>query len=89
MVAPQIERDADLDGDAGLPITKVEVLKCFLPEAASAVRAPAAAPAARQSAAVLGRLLRQLGRRDKLELPRLAAEVRVPERERARSKRAS
>lgn len=76
----RIERDADLDSDAGLPITKVEVLKCFLPET-SAVHAPAAAPAARQSATVLGRLLRQLRRRDKLELPRLAAEVRVPEPE--------
>jgi len=78
----RIERDADLDSDAGLPITKIEVLKAFLP-AAAAARAPAAAasPAARQSAAALRHLLRQLRRRDKLELSRLSAEVRVPERE--------
>jgi transcriptional regulator with XRE-family HTH domain len=78
----RIDRDADLDSDAGLPITKIEVLKAFLPEA-PAMRAPAAAtaPKARQSAALLGHLLRQLRRRDKLELARLSAEVRVPEQE--------
>lgn len=81
----RIERDADLDSDAGLPITKIEVLKAFAPESASAgVPARAAAaptPTARQSAFVLGHLLRQLRRRDKLDLPRLSAEVRVPEPE--------
>jgi transcriptional regulator with XRE-family HTH domain len=77
----RIDRDADLDSDAGLPITKIEVLRAFLPEA-SAVRAPTAAtPKVRQSAALLGHLLRQLRRRDKLELARLSAEVRVPEQE--------
>ncbi len=78
----RIERDADLDSDAGLPITKIEVLQAFLPEAAAAVApAPAVSLAARQSAAVFGRLLRQLRRRDKLDLPRLSAAVRVPEEE--------
>jgi transcriptional regulator with XRE-family HTH domain len=78
----RIERDADLDSDAGLPITKLDVLKAFLPDAAAA-RAPASAtsPAARRSGAVLGHLLRQLRRRDKLELSRLSTEVRVPEQE--------
>lgn len=78
----RIERDADLDSDAGLPITKIGVLKAFLPEA-PAVRTPvaAAAPQVRQSAAVLGHLVRQLRRRDRLELARLSAEVRVHEPE--------
>jgi len=78
----RIERDADLDSDAGLPITKIDVLKAFLPEP-PAVRAPVAAvaPQVRQSAAVLGHLVRQLRRRDRLELARLSAEVRVPEQE--------
>lgn len=79
----RIERDADLDSDAGLPITKIEVLTAFAPETASASTAAraAAAPTARHSAFVLGHLLRQLRRRDKLDLPRLSAEVRVPEPE--------
>jgi len=80
----RIERDADLDSDAGLPITKIEVLKAFVPETAARVTGPAvatASPTARQSAAMLGHLLRQLRRRDKLELSRLSAEVRVPEPE--------
>lgn len=76
----RIERDADLDSDAGLPITNMDVLKAFLPESSAPARA-AASPAGRQSAAVLGHLLRQLRRRDKLELSRLSAEVRVPEPE--------
>lgn len=78
----RIERDADLDSDAGLPITKIDLLKALLPEA-PAVRTPvaAAAPQVRQSAAVLGHLVRQLRRRDRLELARLSAEVRVPEQE--------
>jgi transcriptional regulator with XRE-family HTH domain len=76
----RIDRDADLDSDAGLPITKIEVLRAFLPEAPARVPA-AAAPKVRQSAALLGHLLRQLRRRDKLELARLSAEVRVPEQE--------
>jgi transcriptional regulator with XRE-family HTH domain len=78
----RIERDADLESDAGLPITNLDVLKAFVPETSPPAAARAtASPAGRQSAAVLGHLLRQLRRRDKLELSRLSAEVRVPEPE--------
>ncbi len=80
----RIERDADLDTDAGLPITNVDVLKAFVPEKAPrAAPRPATAVASMtsQPGVLLGRLLRQLRRRDNVDLPRLAAEVRVPESE--------
>jgi hypothetical protein len=78
----RIERDADLESDAGLPITNLDVLKAFVPETSAPAAARAAAsPGGRQPSAVLGHLLRQLRRRDKLELSRLSAEVRVPEPE--------
>ncbi|UPJ68525.1 hypothetical protein [Bradyrhizobium sp. 191] len=77
----RIDRDADLDSDAGLPITNTDVLKAFLP-AASDARAPGASgPRVGRSAEVIGHLVRQLRRRDKLELARLSVEVRVPEQE--------
>jgi transcriptional regulator with XRE-family HTH domain len=74
----RIEHDADLDTDAGMPITKVDVLKAFVPEA---TERSVPRPATAQVGPLLGRLLRQLRRRESLDLPRLAVEVRVPEAE--------
>jgi transcriptional regulator with XRE-family HTH domain len=79
----RIERDADVDTEAGLPIIKIDVLNAFVPEK---VRHQAPFPVAAGSAqpqptVLFGRLLRQLRRRDNLQLPQLALEVRVPEPE--------
>ena len=80
----RIERDADLDTDAGLPITKAEVLQAFVsektPRTPPSPRAKAPASSA-QPAVLLGILLRQLRRRDNLNIAQLAAVVRVPEGE--------
>ena len=79
----RIEHDPDVDTDAGLPITKSEVLQALIP--GKAPRTPPQ-PRARMAAesreqVVLGKLLRQLRRRDNMELARLAREVRVSEDE--------
>ena len=79
----RIERDADVDTEAGLPITKPEVLQAFI-----SGKAPHTPPQARSAAAaeqrepvVLGTLLRQLRRRDNMDLARLASELRVAQDE--------
>lgn len=80
----RIEKDPDVETEAGLPITKPEILQAFVPEkrtrAPERPRAPAE-PAKAAEGNVLGTLLRQLRRRDKMPLARLATEVRVPEDE--------
>lgn len=74
----RIERDPDVDTDAGLPITKPEVLQAFVGEkrAARTVKVTAA-----RESLVLETLLRQLRRRDGVDVSRLAAAIRVPEEE--------
>lgn len=74
----RIEADPDVETEAGLPITKAEVLQAFLP--AKGKTEPARAQGAAEES-VLGTLLRQLRRRDNMQLARLAAEARVPEAE--------
>lgn len=74
----RIEADPDVETEAGLPITKAEVLQAFLPVERKA--APARARGAAEGS-VLGTLLRQLRRRDNMQLARLATEARVPEDE--------
>lgn len=77
----RIEHDSDLDTDAGMPITKIDVLRAFVPEVAAQPAQPARVAPTSRASLLLGRLLRQLRRRDSLDLSRLAAEARVPESE--------
>jgi transcriptional regulator with XRE-family HTH domain len=78
----RIETDPDVETEAGLPITKPEVLQALIP---GQVEEPAIHRTADFESAgkglVLATLLRQLRRRDKMEIPQLAVELRVPEDE--------
>lgn len=73
----RIERDADLDSDAGLPITKIDVFKAFLPEAPAVRTAVATAPIGRRARS--SRAPTASPRQARIGA--LSAEVRVPEQE--------
>jgi len=76
----RIEHDEDVDTDAGLPIVNPEVLQVFMPEKVPCERIKTTESVPR-SRWMLGMLLRQLRRRDRLDISHLAALVRVPEDE--------
>ena len=78
----RIETDPDVETEAGLPITKREVLQAFIPgksEQTALRHGPETEAGSR--GVVLATLLRQLRRRDNMDLSRLATELRVPEDE--------
>lgn len=78
----RIETDPDVDTEAGLPITKPEVLQAFIPgKAGGAILRHGTETEAAPRGIVLAALLRQLRRRDDMDVSRLAAELRVPEDE--------
>lgn len=74
----RIESDPDVDTDAGLPITKPEVLMAFIPgkEDGADQRHGTEVEAAPRGN-VIATLLQQLRRRDGMDIGRLAAELRV------------
>ena len=80
----RIESDPDVETEAGLPITKLEVLQAFIPDKAPQMPPRRGAETEDQKPSadvVLGTLLRQLRRRDNMDVSRLATELRVLEDE--------
>lgn len=74
-----IETDPDVETEAGLPIIKPEVLQAFIPgKPEQRGLRSAAGTGAGEESIVLATLLRQLRRRDKMDIPTLAHELRVP-----------
>lgn len=80
----RIESDPDVETEAGLPITKSEVLQAFIPGKAPQMpprRGVETEGRKPYGGVVLGTLLHQLRRRDNMDVSLLATELRVPEDE--------
>ena len=80
----RIKNAPDIETEAGLPITKSEVLHAFISDKTPEMSPRRSGEARGRSVpggVVLGTLLRQLRRRDKMDMRHLANELRVPEDE--------